>query len=338
MKGVFTKSVLSAVIILILLFLAIFSTAGFVLYSSTLVTMEQIQRITQSRGRELGMTLATIAAENFHSDNFNQDGMVKLSATMKEIVRTSKNRRDYFEITEIALLNKKNVTIAHNDITRTAKNAEKIYQELKYQKIRALQRDDPVKLEILETIQLKKPYAEYITKFLPDQMLGKKYHMGFAVYAPDEDTSVGRLHIFLSVRSMDAILNGLEKSGLYAIIVSGGAVFFTCIVLTLILVLVIIRPLASRISKKGKPASTSPEGEKQKEGKKKDKKEVQKKESTNSDESLNKSMTDSSDVKQDAAPPGVQIFEAKAAPLTSGHASGQTPARILDAIPLDSNQ
>ncbi len=316
---------LNAFLLFTLSFLCIGGAVGFTAYRAAIVTLEQGQSITSSRGRELGVALAAMAGENFNSN----PGLVKLSATMKEVVRTSKSRGDYFEIQEIGLLDGRGNLLAHNDVARLAKQADKVFQGEKYEKVMNLLKRSPVLTDTLETAPIENPYAEFLNRFLPRKLTTVKYHMGFAVFQVDDTTATGRLHMIVTVRGPKAFLPAMERLFIPAVIATAAAsLALTIFALILLLIYGSISAKSARRAAGGGKATGKPTGE------------------TVAPAAVRSAPTEVAQPAPPAAPanpapvaaaapeqpaPAVRVYQSAPPKETAGGGDG----RVLDAIPLD---
>lgn len=213
MKNSGKKGFLIGFIVLLFSTFAVTVSAGFVLFVTLRASLTQIENITRTRGRELGITLAAFAGENM-----TDKGLVRVSAAMNRVVKASRGRADYFEVREIALLDRKGRVRAHSDVTKAASDARSIYKNEKYGSVLNLPFQEPVLFEIVESLKVDFPFAEYleeytvyIKKIWPDfSVSGEKYHMGFAVYTPDEKIAVARMHMMVDIKSPIMLLKSVK--------------------------------------------------------------------------------------------------------------------------------
>lgn len=188
----------------------------------------QVENLTRSRGKEIGSLLAANAAEDF-----SKSGFLRLSSINSRIVEDSRHKGDYYEIEEIGLVDRKGKLVAHNSVAKMAKGAPPSFTEKRYKEVLRLPREGDMAFQTLERVNLENRYSHYLKgddrprkilrrgfHYLQNRIfpwlknIGRRYHIGYPVYRyPVTDMTPiasARLHIIISVRSMDVLIQNYE--------------------------------------------------------------------------------------------------------------------------------
>ncbi|MBI3396577.1 MAG: hypothetical protein HY042_12120 [Spirochaetia bacterium] len=225
------------------------ASSTFALYWQTRSSVAEVLSLAQRRGAELGIALSTMATEQAGRDK----GMVAMSAVFTDLVRLSKSRNEDFVVEEVFLLDSKGKLLAHNDVSKLAKDAVAAstaeYSKPEYSQVLNRDRRDPVVSRPLpaDSSVIPTPREMILARILPG-LTNVRAHIGVAVFQVDADFPTAGVHMIVSVKSMTGIIAGLTQSFLYALAVSAGASFVFSFLLTLIIYMLAIRHIGAKPS------------------------------------------------------------------------------------------
>lgn len=204
------------------------------IYQSGKNFIEEVQLNTKNRALEITSTLDTMSGESLYYDN-----LISLSNVMAKIKNYTNIRNDPYKIEEIFLLDNANRLLAHNDITKVAKDYQPKYDKKIYKLGEILFSGNPIQIEtigfasiqlpeeikkldsFLFFISIEKIIINYINKYLPD-LLAEKFHVYSSVYPPDENIPKGSLHIVIKNYGIVPLFSYWLKQVFYISLISLG--------------------------------------------------------------------------------------------------------------------
>lgn len=203
------KFISGFLIIFLILFLGLLVPIIYI-FQSGKAFIEEIQSQTKNRAIEITYALDAMSGESIYYDN-----IISLSSVMTKIMENNNQRNDPYKIKEIFLLDEKNNLLAHNDITKVAKDFQPKYDPTKYKLGVILFSGSPVGLQVIGKTKIQfpevvtkfnaftKPFfdiekqiSEWIEKYIPD-LLANEFHLYSSVYPPDELLPKGSLHLLI---------------------------------------------------------------------------------------------------------------------------------------------
>lgn len=190
------------------------------IFQSGKAFIEEIQNQTKNRAIEITNALDAMSGESIYYDN-----MISLSSVMTKIMENNNQRNDPYKIKEIFLLDQRNNLLAHNDITKLAKDFQPKYDPTKYKLGTILFSGSPIGLEIIGKTKIQfpevitklnsftKPFFDiekqithWIEKYIPD-LLANEFHLYSSVYPPDELLPKGSLHLLIENQGITPLVS-----------------------------------------------------------------------------------------------------------------------------------
>ncbi len=222
-------------------FFAAAAAGGYALYKQTETAHRQVQELAHSRGREVGLALATMAGEVA-----KDKGYVSLTSTFQEVVRQSRSQNQDFQIDEIFVVDADGKLRAHNDVVKLAKDSQtKEYEKAEYKQVLSTSRRDPViERNLPVPVDPARPYDVYLAKVFPN-FANERLHLGVAVFAVDADFATAGVHLYVTIKTVPRILESLRDSSIWILAVASGVSFLVTSLLVFALYFIAVRP-ASR--------------------------------------------------------------------------------------------
>jgi len=228
------KTLFAALLLFVILSSATAVLSGVSLFYAGKILVEESNRYVKSRGTELGTGLASLA-----SPEWTGDRLVDLAYSMNEVVRDSRQRNDPVFIKEIFLLDRDGNVLAHNDVSRIAKESEIKYTGEDYDRVLTRPREEPTRLDV--AWNYPEPENQFLRKIVEQfrkhvkEVPAHTYHLAVAVFPVDADIAKGSIHIYFENRGFLASLAVLPAMGKTLLFISLGFVFGGTFLYTLIL-------------------------------------------------------------------------------------------------------
>lgn len=240
MGNLIFRNIFMSVVLSILLCLSLAGLGGWLIFSLGNKGLSEIQSLSSFTGLEVGSALARMAGERI-----SKEKDVELSATMKDIVSRSRDKRAQnsvnFSVDEIFLLNKKGVPLAHSDVAKMAKNSKTNYKTKEYRSIlnkennsyqsvyekKVLESRNFADGNLYTSIRDASPeLATYLEQVFPEKIT-TKYRLSVAVFRVDEKLPSAGIHMIVSTQSVNQYLLSLKQYSLDTLIWVVVSVFVT---------------------------------------------------------------------------------------------------------------
>ena len=239
--GVITRSILNGLVLAVLVTVALLTTTGYIFLTVGARSVERDQAIARSRGVELGVALATVAAEKF-----DRETAVRLSSIMERVVWFSRVQDSDFVVDEIMMLGASGDLMAHNDVALLASGAEKKFDEEKYSDALHLPSREPFSVEAIEKKSYQGiPLYNMVRALSPKtgDSLGNRFpekittrtHISVAVYPVDQELPAGSVHIFATHKSANRSVEALRQYSVETLTMVGGFIFLITFIMTLLM-------------------------------------------------------------------------------------------------------
>ena len=233
------KVIIGSLLIAFLLIAALALPVWYV-YSQGRDFVADADRVARQRSAEIGITLNTLSGESLYYDN-----LIALSSTMNAIVRQSATRQDPFAITEIFLVDKDGVVLAHSDIARVAFDSGTKYDNEKFQFGQVRFKGDPLTVEVTKRVEpefgpfikkagLEPAFRIFMGSVLPD-LSASDFHIAGSVYMPDEVLPSGSVHILIHNANAITIMNRYSSTVLQTLVLSVVGALLLWLIFTIVL-------------------------------------------------------------------------------------------------------
>ncbi len=158
------------------------------------LTVKDLYDSTRAQSEQIGYALGLVASEGGGSRD-----MANLSSVMKRMVDRSLHSNDRLTLQELYFLGSDGKILAHNDISKVARDSGVKYEGEIYNEARKLGSRDPVLYSSLEeTARPSDPLDGWIYSFLAythKDLVSSRYMVAVAVYPADAFISRGTLHL-----------------------------------------------------------------------------------------------------------------------------------------------